>query len=356
MPKSKRKTRIDLGIHCEQKLEKVVDNIGKLQIEASTSLSHQDDTCCPPASGRSPYHLLLEIQGFAKLLMNMERGREGHHSRKLKIVNRCREMGCGPGGFYRPGYDDRAKLRLYIMCLGVDRNPQTRKYRERRHDHVAPLEQKLRKLAPNIFKDVKKFWTKIKKQVAMHEEGAKVKKFENKVEWGIGLASEHERLVQNAGEYVVTFPRAHHSDVEAIEWLENNYYGSQDTQQLILLRARSICQQWLLDHCYDDMEFRTKFIDKTDLQRLEVVAKSKFHRIPYTTLAVAILFEGAKVGELIGGSQREENYEVFKQRLLQNAGEYVVTSQELITRDDMNCSEAYVSSGCLTIAMMIWSS
>lgn len=57
---------------------------------------------------------------------------------QVKIVNRCRELGCGPGGFYRPGYDDGAKLRLYMMCLGLDWNPQTRKYGERRHhDQVA---------------------------------------------------------------------------------------------------------------------------------------------------------------------------------------------------------------------------
>ncbi|KAL0290581.1 UNVERIFIED_CONTAM: Asparagine--tRNA ligase, cytoplasmic 1 [Sesamum calycinum] len=46
--------------------------------------------------------------------------------------------------------------------------------------------------------------------------------------------------------------------------------------------------QWFLDHCYHDMEFMTKFIDKTTLQRLEMVAKSKFHRVTYTE-AVAIL-------------------------------------------------------------------
>ncbi|XP_020555069.1 asparagine--tRNA ligase, cytoplasmic 1-like [Sesamum indicum] len=131
--------------------------------------------------------------------------------------------------------------------------------------------------------------------------------------------------------------------------------------------VRFLCER-LLDHCYDDMEFMTKFIYKTALQRLEVVAKSKFHRVTYTE-AVAILEEVAKlidfppnydngylteekfkapiivynypkaikawymkvneddktvvamdvlvpkVGELIGCSQREENYDVLKQRL-----------------------------------------
>lgn len=57
----------------------------------------------------------------------------------MDIVNRCRELGCGPGGFYRPGFYDGAKLRLYMMCLGLDWNPQTKRYGERRHhDNVAP--------------------------------------------------------------------------------------------------------------------------------------------------------------------------------------------------------------------------
>jgi len=48
------------------------------------------------------------------------------------IVNKCRELGLGPGGFYRPGYRDGPKLRLHMMCLGLDWDPQTRKYQKRR--------------------------------------------------------------------------------------------------------------------------------------------------------------------------------------------------------------------------------
>ncbi|KAL0450942.1 UNVERIFIED_CONTAM: Alpha-ketoglutarate-dependent dioxygenase AlkB [Sesamum latifolium] len=210
MPKSKRRTRIDLGTHCEQKLEKVVDNIGKSQIEASTSISHQDDTCLPTNFGKKPlpspsrnprlrqtYHehgegkrrspiskgtaidepfdiCISETRDSSPLTsaVNEKNGAkwvpkvrpaeeiEGYESNieknnniedsvgeigqvlrpgMVKIVNRCRELGCGPGGFYRPGYDDGAKLRLYMMCLGLDWNPQTGKYGERRHhDQVAP--------------------------------------------------------------------------------------------------------------------------------------------------------------------------------------------------------------------------
>ncbi|KAL3825233.1 hypothetical protein ACJIZ3_021262 [Penstemon smallii] len=142
--------------------------------------------------------------------------------------------------------------------------------------------------------------------------------------------------------------------------------------------VRFLCK-WLLDHCLDDMEFIAKFIDKTAIQRLQMVASTQFHRITYTE-AVAILEEASKVkkfenkvewgvdlaseherflteekfkspvivynypkaikafymkvnednktvaamdvlvpkvGELIGGSQREENYEVIKDRILE---------------------------------------
>ncbi|KAL8038996.1 hypothetical protein ABFX02_10G006700 [Erythranthe guttata] len=60
-------------------------------------------------------------------------------SEQVEIVKRCQELGRGPGGFYRPGYEDGAKLRLYMMCLGLDWNAQTRKYGDiRQHDNVVP--------------------------------------------------------------------------------------------------------------------------------------------------------------------------------------------------------------------------
>ncbi|XP_051131397.1 asparagine--tRNA ligase, cytoplasmic 1-like [Andrographis paniculata] len=150
----------------------------------------------------------------------------------------------------------------------------------------------------------------------------------------------------------------------------------QDDMNCAEAYVRFLCQ-WLLDNCYEDMEFMTKFIDKGALQRLQMVAKSKFIRITYTE-AIAILEEAAKVkkfennvewgidlaseherflteekfkspvivynypkqikafymklnednktvaamdvlvpkvGELVGGSQREENYDILKQRI-----------------------------------------
>ena len=46
------------------------------------------------------------------------------------MVKTCGEIGRGPGGFYRPGYKNGAKLRLRMMCLGLNWDPETRKYQD----------------------------------------------------------------------------------------------------------------------------------------------------------------------------------------------------------------------------------
>ncbi|KAF5481908.1 hypothetical protein F2P56_002520 [Juglans regia] len=141
--------------------------------------------------------------------------------------------------------------------------------------------------------------------------------------------------------------------------------------------VRFLCQ-WLLDNCLDDMEFMADKFDKTCIERLRMVASTPFERISYTE-AVELLEEAVKggrkfenkvewgidlaseheryltevkfqkpvivynypkdikafymrlnddsktvaamdvlvpkVGELIGGSQREERYDVIQQRI-----------------------------------------
>ncbi|KAK6129481.1 hypothetical protein DH2020_036794 [Rehmannia glutinosa] len=219
-PKSKRRTQIDLGTPCKQRLEDV-QNIVPLQFEASTSISHQNDTYLPtsfgkkrsPSSSRNRENYREHGESKRSSMFSpgpnigepfdicspetresnpLKRSANGKHSGKrwvpkvqsaeendeqhkgnmeknnnvdesveeaeqvlrpgmvlfkryipiseqVEIVKRCRELGCGPGGFYRPGYEDGAKLRLYMMCLGLDWNPQTREYGERRqYDNVAP--------------------------------------------------------------------------------------------------------------------------------------------------------------------------------------------------------------------------
>ncbi|KAG8377102.1 hypothetical protein BUALT_Bualt09G0133600 [Buddleja alternifolia] len=223
MPKSKRRTRVDLETFSERKPEKNGENIGPSQLEASTSVSHQNnDSCLPtsfgkkrvPSASRSPklcqtYHVRGESKrssmnspgintdepfdiclpeamessvlknsvdemNFRKWVPKVQPAEEnGQHkhsmeeknnsehsveeigqvlrpgmvllkqyiplSEQVNIVNKCRELGLGQGGFYRPGYNDGAKLRLYMMCLGQDWDPQTKKYTDkRRHDDAAP--------------------------------------------------------------------------------------------------------------------------------------------------------------------------------------------------------------------------
>ncbi|CBI27958.3 unnamed protein product, partial [Vitis vinifera] len=143
--------------------------------------------------------------------------------------------------------------------------------------------------------------------------------------------------------------------------------------------VKFLCQ-WLLDNCIDDMEFMAKNFDKGCIDRLRMVASTPFERISYTE-AIKLLEEAVKkdkkfenkvewgidlaseherfltevlfkkpvivhdypkgikafymrlnddmktvaamdvlvpkVGELIGGSQREERYEVIEKRILE---------------------------------------
>ncbi|POO00601.1 Asparagine-tRNA ligase [Trema orientale] len=143
--------------------------------------------------------------------------------------------------------------------------------------------------------------------------------------------------------------------------------------------VRFLCQ-WLLDNCFDDMEFMADKFDKGCINRLKMVASTPFERITYTK-AVEILVEAVKngkvfenkvewgidlaseheryltevifqkpvivynypkgikafymrlnddsktvaamdvlvpkVGELVGGSQREERYDVIQSRILE---------------------------------------
>ncbi|XP_027350067.1 uncharacterized protein LOC113861450 [Abrus precatorius] len=53
-------------------------------------------------------------------------------SEQVKIVEKCREMGVGGGGFYQPGYGEGTQLHLKMMCLGKNWDPLTTQYGEQR--------------------------------------------------------------------------------------------------------------------------------------------------------------------------------------------------------------------------------
>ncbi|KAJ9547832.1 hypothetical protein OSB04_020375 [Centaurea solstitialis] len=51
-------------------------------------------------------------------------------SQQVEIVNRCEELGVGPGGFYQQSFKNGPKLRIQRMCLGKNWDPNTH-YKER---------------------------------------------------------------------------------------------------------------------------------------------------------------------------------------------------------------------------------
>ncbi|CAI9767095.1 unnamed protein product [Fraxinus pennsylvanica] len=51
---------------------------------------------------------------------------------QVKLVKTCRDLGLGSGGFYQPGYRDGAQLRLKMMCLGKNWDPETSVYSDER--------------------------------------------------------------------------------------------------------------------------------------------------------------------------------------------------------------------------------
>ena len=55
------------------------------------------------------------------------------------------------------------------------------------------------------------------------------------------------------------------------------------------------CVRWALDNCRDDLEFLNKFVDKSLIQRLEGVLKDNFVRLTYTE-GVGILQEAIRNG------------------------------------------------------------
>ncbi|KAA8523213.1 hypothetical protein F0562_009636 [Nyssa sinensis] len=183
--------------------------------------------------------------------------------------------------------------------------------------------------------------------------------------FGPTFRAEHSHTSRHLAEFWMVEPEIAFADIK-------------DDMNCAEAYVKFLCQ-WLLDNCLDDMEFMVKNFDKGAIDRLKMVASSDFVRISYTE-AVAVLEEAAKerqfenkvewgidlaseheryltevkfklpvivynypkaikafymkvnadnktvaamdvlvpkVGELIGGSQREERYEVIKERILE---------------------------------------
>ncbi|GLT98636.1 hypothetical protein SLE2022_161330 [Rubroshorea leprosula] len=184
--------------------------------------------------------------------------------------------------------------------------------------------------------------------------------------FGPTFRAEHSHTSRHLAEFWMVEPEIAFADL-------------QDDMNCAEAYVKYMCQ-WLLDKCLDDMEFMAKNYDKSCIERLRLVASTPFVRISYTE-AIELLEDAVKggkkfdnkvgwgidlaseherfltevkfqkpvivynypkgikafymrlnddsktvaamdvlvpkVGELVGGSQREERYEVIRDRILE---------------------------------------
>lgn len=58
---------------------------------------------------------------------------------QINIVQQCRRLGGGEGGFYQPSFGGNRKMHLWMMCLGHDWDPESRSYGQiRPYDNAVP--------------------------------------------------------------------------------------------------------------------------------------------------------------------------------------------------------------------------
>ncbi|KAK8663628.1 hypothetical protein V6N13_083437 [Hibiscus sabdariffa] len=131
------RTGDDLGLRSSLKTVDLSEhegivNVGSLQEEHSfpTSFGKKKKKVYSNNVEKSPYS-----NSKSKNVVGTKSSNSYEGLPKIDIVNTCNSLGEGPGGFYRPGYKDGAKLRLQMMCLGMNWDPQTRKY-----DKVHPVD------------------------------------------------------------------------------------------------------------------------------------------------------------------------------------------------------------------------
>lgn len=190
----KRRSRIDLGNQHVKKSDNEGRDAGLLQ-EAVSSTSQQDDNSLPTKFGKKyvrrdnrmpkylrgegssdrterrpvidPFDICLpnssksSVQKTMSLENNMEQDSEIEFpiietrqilrpgmilltnyislGEQVEIINKCRELGVDPGGFYQPGYQDGTKLRLRMMCLGKKWDPETKYEEQIRSDDSEPV-------------------------------------------------------------------------------------------------------------------------------------------------------------------------------------------------------------------------
>ncbi|XP_062090966.1 asparagine--tRNA ligase, cytoplasmic 1 [Humulus lupulus] len=100
--------------------------------------------------------------------------------------------------------------------------------------------------------------------------------------FGPTFRAEHSHTTRHLAEFWMVEPELAFSDL-------------QDDMNCAEAYVRFLCQ-WLLDNCYDDMEFMADKFDKGCINRLKMVASTPFERITYTK-AVELLEEAVKNGK-----------------------------------------------------------
>ncbi|KVI08964.1 Aminoacyl-tRNA synthetase, class II [Cynara cardunculus var. scolymus] len=99
--------------------------------------------------------------------------------------------------------------------------------------------------------------------------------------FGPTFRAEHSHTSRHLAEFWMVEPEIAFADIE-------------DDMKCAEAYVRFLCQ-WLLDNCYDDMEFMAEKFDKKAIQRLQMVASTNFIRLSYTE-AVKILEEAVSKG------------------------------------------------------------
>ncbi|XP_073100288.1 asparagine--tRNA ligase, cytoplasmic 3 isoform X2 [Elaeis guineensis] len=92
--------------------------------------------------------------------------------------------------------------------------------------------------------------------------------------FGPTFRAEHSHTSRHLAEFWMVEPEIAFANLEDDMNYAENY-------------VKFLCR-WLLDHCHDDMEFMAKNFDKTAIDRLKLVSSTPFERISYT-MAVQLL-------------------------------------------------------------------
>ncbi|KAL2622571.1 hypothetical protein R1flu_002776 [Riccia fluitans] len=148
----------------QEQAESVIEcrlDMGALSLDAAPTTSRTEssqaeersppevfDICLPRGKGKQPHVVLAPSLLKQKQAERIDARNESFNlviqpglillkrwltiEQQVDIVRQCRQLGVGPGGFYRPQYREEDKMHLRMMCLGMQWQPTVRSYETRR--------------------------------------------------------------------------------------------------------------------------------------------------------------------------------------------------------------------------------